>query len=254
MPRRSSPASTRPQFRPSPAARCLYEQKLVGGPLPPLYRIKRARRQRSRSQVRQWRAALVDFVAAFTIFVTGSYVTTVVGTRTVQVIATVVTTPSPQTLSAVMALRQAIIGQEVGGQASLSSHTTVNWDGSGALGLAQVMPENLPDWSRECLGRTLSSEEFLADHGLQVQLIDCKLLQFWNEERVTSLGDEALTVRRVASRWYSGQGDWYDSTDPQSWNGTAYPNIQAYTSAVLDRYRAVQAAQTPTTSARKEDG
>ncbi len=243
---RRLPPSSNLRFRPSAAARTLRERQLVGGPLPPLYKAtpshaysaKRRQRSRIRARAQRLRAAIVDCLAAVTIFTMGSYLATTLGASTVRVMASASASPSPPPQQVVTLLRQAIIGQESLG----TGHSTVNLDGSGALGLGQVMPENLPSWSQECLGRSLAPDEFLQNHSLQVQLIDCKLLEFWTEEQFTSAGDEDRAVRRVASRWYSGQADLYDSTDRQSWAGTTYPSVQAYTYAVLDKYRMFKAA------------
>ncbi|MGV0027033.1 hypothetical protein [Phormidesmis priestleyi] len=142
--------------------------------------------------------------------------------------------PSPnQTSSQIKALRQAIVGQESNGNCSIQNHS-----GSGAAGLAQIMPENVLVWSQEALGRTVTLREFLSDCQLQLQIIDFKLNQYWHQEFQQSGGDPALAVRRTASRWYSGQGAQYDSSSPQFWNGTRYPSIRDYTLSVLNRYDA----------------
>ncbi|KAM3099317.1 lytic transglycosylase domain-containing protein [Phormidesmis sp. 146-12] len=142
--------------------------------------------------------------------------------------------PSPnQTSSHVKALRQAIVGQESNGDCSIQNHS-----GSGAAGLAQIMPENIPVWSQEALGRTVTLQEFLSDCQLQLQIVDFKLNQYWHQEFQQSEGDPALAVRRTASRWYSGQGAQYDSSSLQFWNGARYPSIRDYTLSVLDRYNA----------------
>lgn len=131
----------------------------------------------------------------------------------------------------VQALRQAIIGQESGGQCNVQNHS-----GSGAAGLAQMMPENVTTWSREAIGRTVSVNEFLKDCHLQLRVIDYKLGQYWQQEGQSST-DEATIVRRVAAKWYAGNADLYDSTAPQYWNGNAYPSIHDYTHSVLQRYQ-----------------
>jgi hypothetical protein len=143
-------------------------------------------------------------------------------------------TPSagdPQTAKPVKVLRQAIIGQESGGQCGITNH-----DGSDAAGLAQVMPENVTAWSREALGRAVSVDEFLQDCRIQLRVIDHKLGQYWQQEAQDGR-DEAAIVRRIASRWYAGQANLFDSNAPQFWNGRQYPSIHAYTLAVLSRYQ-----------------
>lgn len=139
--------------------------------------------------------------------------------------------PTQRAAKPVQALRQAIIGQESGGQCRIQ-----NRSGSGAAGLAQVMPENVTAWSREAIGRSVSVNEFLNDCRLQLRVIDHKLSQYWQQEQQGGR-DESAVVRRVASRWYSGRAELYDSSAPQYWNGNAYPSIRDYTLAVLEKYR-----------------
>lgn len=148
------------------------------------------------------------------------------------------TTPAPITTSRnpsaptkpVQALRQAIIGQESGGRCDSTNHS-----GSGAAGLAQVMPENVTAWSREAIGRSVSVQEFLKDCALQLRIIDHKLSQYWQQEG-QGRGEPEI-VRRVASRWYAGQAELFDNAAPQFWNGNRYPSIRNYTFSVLERYR-----------------
>jgi len=130
----------------------------------------------------------------------------------------------------VVALRRSIIGQESGG-----NFRAINPD-SGALGYGQVMPENVPSWSREALGYELSREEFLANPDLQLVVVNYKLTQYWQDALAATGGDKEKAVRMVASRWYSGRADWYDSKSPQFYNGTEYPSIDQYTRSVLTRY------------------
>lgn len=140
----------------------------------------------------------------------------------------------------VTALRIAIIGQESGGRSD-----AVNHSGSGATGLGQVMPENISAWSQQCLGRSLSQDEFKANADLQIKIIDCKLSEYWQQVQ----GDEETRVRKVAAAWYSGQSDKYDDPTPQYWNGNAYPSIRDYSLKVLERWKeAVKQQPAPASS------
>jgi hypothetical protein len=136
--------------------------------------------------------------------------------------------------SDVVALRRSIIGQE-----SAGNFSAVNPD-SGALGYGQVMPENVAPWSKDALGYALTPEEFLAHPDLQLTVLNHKLTQYWEDALIAANGDKDTAVRMVASRWYSGRADWYNSTAPQYYNGTEYPSIQAYTLSILERYRQEQ--------------
>ncbi len=133
--------------------------------------------------------------------------------------------------SQVVALRRAIIGQE-----SNANFLAVN-PHSGALGYGQVMPFNVPSWTREALGYTVSTQDFLNSPEIQLQVIDYKLNQYWQAAWQVSGGDEDVTVRQVASRWYSGNPYYYTSTRPQYYNGHPYPSISDYGFSVLRRYK-----------------
>ncbi|MBD1863774.1 MULTISPECIES: lytic transglycosylase domain-containing protein [Trichocoleus] len=138
------------------------------------------------------------------------------------------TTPSlpPQ----VIALRRAIIGQESG-----ANFRAVNRH-SGALGYGQVMPANIPSWTKEALGHSITASEFLNSPELQLQVIDFKLNQYWQAALVASNGDEAIAVRRVASHWYSGKPYRYNHTTASYYGGHRYPSVAEYTLAILQRY------------------
>lgn len=139
----------------------------------------------------------------------------------------------PQTSIApeVVFLRQAIIGQE-----SSANFRAVNRH-SGALGYAQIMPSNLPRWSREALGYPVSRAQFLARPDLQIAIVDYKLNQYWQRSMLASNGDPAIAIQRVASWWYSGKPERYTSTQTQFYNGYRYPSIAAYSQSVLRRYQ-----------------
>ena len=134
----------------------------------------------------------------------------------------------------VIDLRRAIIGQESGGK-----FQAVN-PYSGALGYGQVMPENVGPWSKEALGYSVSTTQFLNDPALQLKIIDFKLKQYWQAAIADAKGDEVIAVRRVASHWYSGKPYRYSSTRAQYYGGHRYPSIAEYTLEVLARYQKEQ--------------
>ena len=133
---------------------------------------------------------------------------------------------SPIGQEPIAALRSAIIGQESGGNFQARNAT------SGALGIGQIMPGNIPSWSREALGREISPKEFLANPDAQLQIIDHKLNQYYQAAKTASGGDTDMAVRRVASAWYSGNPDNYNSSKPQG----GYPSIANYTSSILKKF------------------
>lgn len=134
----------------------------------------------------------------------------------------------------VIDLRLAIIGQESGGNfLAVNPH-------SGALGYGQVMPKNVGPWSKQALGYSISTKEFLHNPTLQIKIINYKLKEYWQKARAASGGNEILAVRRVAAHWYSGRPHLYTSTRTQYYRGHRYPSIARYTLSVLAKYQQQQ--------------
>ncbi|MEG4304793.1 S8 family serine peptidase [Microcoleus sp. D3_18a_C4] len=136
-----------------------------------------------------------------------------------------------KTGSIVKALQIAIFGQESG-----YNYAAVNSD-SGALGIAQVMPENIPSWSREALGYPITANQFLNSPDLQLKIVAYKLNQYYQQAIAASGGNVDIAVRRVASDWYSGNPNLYNNTSPQYTNGVQYPSIANYTLSVLGKFK-----------------
>ena len=130
------------------------------------------------------------------------------------------------------ALRDAVIAKESGGDS-----TAQNAD-SGAMGKGQILPSNIPSWSKEALGREVSLEEFKNNPGIQMAIINDRFTKMANNIIGAGYsGDEA--IRRIAAIWYSGQHDLYDYRGEERGKktGTQYPSIRDYTLNVLDRYK-----------------
>lgn len=112
----------------------------------------------------------------------------------------------------------AIAQQESGG-----SYKQVNPD-SGALGRYQIMPGNVPSWSKRVLGRTLTSKQFLNSPALQDQIAQSMLRSY-----VKKYGYSG-----AAAAWYGGEGvarNWSSRTNPQG----RYPSIAKYVQQILKR-------------------
>jgi hypothetical protein len=126
-------------------------------------------------------------------------------------------------------LRNAIAGQE-------SNHdpSAVN-PHSNALGYGQVMPENIKEWSTQCLGKPLTEDEFIKSKEKQVKIIDCKLTEYL--ESTKNAPDFDTQIRKVASMWYSGDPTLYDNPRPQTYGAGDYPSIREYTTTVLERFK-----------------
>ena len=135
------------------------------------------------------------------------------------------------------ALKESIIGQESGGNPSaVNPH-------SGALGLGQVMPENLAGegqgWDYDALGRDVSPNEFLSDPDLQDEIIEHQLSAIALSQSVDSAGNkrsDAEIAKRSAAVWYSGQGDFCQSTGGEVYGAGAYPSGAEYCASVGEKY------------------
>ena len=133
--------------------------------------------------------------------------------------------------SDIEALTDAIIQQESNG-----NYSAINPD-SGALGYAQIMPENLPLWSKEALGYEITPETFLANPDLQHKIIEHRLMLYWQQALVDARGDKEQAILMVASRWYSGDPYLYQSTQQQFYDGQEYPSIANYSQSVLQQWK-----------------
>jgi hypothetical protein len=92
--------------------------------------------------------------------------------------------------------RNAIAGIESAGSGDYSAVGPTNPKLGRALGRYQVMEGNLPSWSQEALGRTVTPEQFLADPKLQDSIFDHKFGSY-----VQQFGPEG-----AAQAWFAGPG------------------------------------------------
>jgi hypothetical protein len=81
-------------------------------------------------------------------------------------------------------------------QESGHNYKAVN-PGSDALGIAQIMPANLPGWAHECGLPVKTPEEFLNDPSYQDQMVWCILGGYY----------DLYGPAGAAAMWYSGQSN-----------------------------------------------
>jgi hypothetical protein len=124
-------------------------------------------------------------------------------------------------------LMSSIISQESSGKSNLQHPV------SKAVGLGQVLPSNIPTWTKETFGQELTTEQFMNSPDAQFYTIRYKLFEYYQRAILASSGDLYLAVRRVGSQWYSGQADLYDSTQPVATG----PSIRDYTMQILSRFQ-----------------
>jgi hypothetical protein len=127
------------------------------------------------------------------------------------------------------AFRQAIIGKESGG-----NYRAVNPD-SGALGIGQVMPENVGPWTKKYLGKSLTPQQFLNDNAAQDAVVNGRFQDMIADQQAAGFNGEQM-IRRAAAVWYSGQAKLWNNTRPQFSKGRQYPSIAEYTKAIWDSY------------------
>jgi hypothetical protein len=126
--------------------------------------------------------------------------------------------------------RRAILNKESGG-----NYSAVNPD-SGALGVGQVMPENVGPWTQKYLGRRLTPQQFLRDRAAQDAVVNGRFNDMLADQRAAGFKGE-VAIRRAAAVWYSGQAKLWNDGRAQYSNGRRYPSIAEYTQAIWNAYR-----------------
>ena len=127
-------------------------------------------------------------------------------------------------------LRGALISQESGGD-----HTAVN-SRTQAVGLGQVLPENVGPWTKKYLGREMSYTEFRYNRLAQEKLLNLMFSELFNKYSTEGRSEEEV-IRRAAAEWYGGPGA------VEHWNNPGYhanvpgePNMAEYTSSIWRKY------------------
>lgn len=90
----------------------------------------------------------------------------------------------------------------------------------------QVLPANIPRWSKQCIGRELSPAQFEASPGTARSILVCTMRDVLRDEYRASGNSETVAVRRAAAWWMTGNPNRY--TDGR----TAF-----YTQKVLNFYQ-----------------
>lgn len=111
----------------------------------------------------------------------------------------------------------AIAEQESGGNYSARNGS------SGALGKYQIMPGNIPSWSKEALGYSVSTEEFLRNPELQDNIARFKLNQYYQKYGASG----------AALAWYAGEGAMSYSSGTLDKQQGKYPSMNDYVRSIL---------------------
>lgn len=105
----------------------------------------------------------------------------------------------------------AIKQQESGGDYNIVNQS------SGALGAYQVMPANVPSWTKQALGKSLTPSQFLSNPSAQDAVANKILGGYYDQ----------YGARGAAAMWYSGQ------PDPNKTYGS--PSVADYVKQVIAR-------------------
>ena len=109
-----------------------------------------------------------------------------------------------------------ISAQESGG-----NYAAVNKQ-SGALGKYQVMPANVPAWSKQVLGYSITAAQFLKSPSLQEKIVSGILHGYFNK----------WGARGAAAAWYAGPGNHnLDQSTASQYGG---PSIKSYVDSVIN--------------------
>jgi hypothetical protein len=109
----------------------------------------------------------------------------------------------------------------IGIQESGGGYGAVN-RGSGALGKYQVMPSNVAGWSRQVLGHSITTSQFLNSPKLQEQIVRGILKGYYDK----------WGARGAAAAWYAGPGN--HNLDQSTRSQSGGPSIKGYVDSVLN--------------------
>jgi hypothetical protein len=101
----------------------------------------------------------------------------------------------------------ALIGQESGGNYSAEN------DRTGALGLTQILPSNIPQWTEQHLGRRMTPEEFARDPQAQME-VSVKENNFQFKRFLAAGNPPTVAMRMALAKWYSGDENAHLSDAP----------------------------------------
>jgi hypothetical protein len=92
----------------------------------------------------------------------------------------------------------------------------------------QVKGDRIPLWSKQCLGRSITPEEFDSNQATAGTIVSCIVRDMMKLEIRTARNDEALAVQRVSAWWVTG--------DPNQFQAQG---VAPYTKQVLLAYQGI---------------
>lgn len=128
-------------------------------------------------------------------------------------------------------MRGSVTTQESGGKQKARNPD------SDATGLFQVMPDNIPSWTKTHYGKRLTQKEFADNKEAQIAVFNGEMGKYLGKALRMAKGDKRTAIRMAAAAWYGGEDDMksYDNDRPQMYKGKKYPSFREYTNKVADR-------------------
>ncbi len=90
----------------------------------------------------------------------------------------------------------------------------------------RISERNVGPWSKQCLQRELTPEDFDRDPESVTKIVTCMVGGIFQTEYQTANNDEALAIRRVASWWRTGDANTYE-----------IPETVAFSDRILKAYQ-----------------
>jgi hypothetical protein len=90
----------------------------------------------------------------------------------------------------------------------------------------QVKGDRIGVWSRQCLGQSVTPEQFESNRGTAATIVTCIVQDMLRQEIRSAKNNEGLAIRRIASWWVTGDPGRYDES-----------GIAPYTQRVLSTYQ-----------------
>ncbi len=104
---------------------------------------------------------------------------------------------------------------------------------TGATGGFQVMPENIPVWTKKYLGKSLTRDQFERDPQAQEAVFTGEMGKYLQKAREKAPDDDTA-LRMAAAAWYGGEGAMNRYDDPKRFRPDE-PSFREYTTSVLKR-------------------
>jgi TP901 family phage tail tape measure protein len=126
------------------------------------------------------------------------------------------------------AMRRGTMGQESGGRTAIQNPRT------NATGLFQVLPVNVPNWTKKYVGKIFSVAQFKKDVDAQVTVFNGEMGKYLQIAMKRSGGDVKKAIRMAAAAWYGGEGA-MDNYDKNFGGKGKEPTFREYTTRVLQQ-------------------